>query len=329
MFNDSLPDGWNRLLLDRTLMKNHLNPASLSPLDRLCFVGKHGMSALTYEPATMETHPISQIDLDEIAEEIQTFQDKDEMHYIEDLLTLGGSSAGARPKVLLTLKNNNHWIIKFRSSSDPNDVGSIEYAYHLMAQAAGLNVPTAKLFPSKKGQGFFGTQRFDRLKNTSIHMHTISGLLHADHRVPSLDYETIMKATLHLTQDITECEKQFRACAFNLLSHNRDDHAKNFSLLMDSQGDWRISPAYDLTFSAGPSEEHCSTVMGEGKNPGIDHLLQLASICNIEKNTAIIIIDEVKTAVSQWLSFAKQAQVSTTSKKLIHSTINKIIKENF
>jgi len=137
------------------------------------------------------------------------------------------------------------------------------------------------------------------------------------------DYPLAMKATMHLTRDMRECEKQFRQCVFNILSHNRDDHAKNFSLLMDSHGVWRISPAYDLTFSSGPSGEHCSMVMGEGKNPGILHILELAKVSNIKKSDALKIVDEVKSATSNWAAFAKNAGVGQASAHMIGSAIRK------
>lgn len=128
------------------------------------------------------------------------------------------------------------WIIKFRASIDPKDIGPIEYAYHLMAKEAHLDVPEARLFPAKNGPGYFGLKIFDREDGKRLHMHTISGLLHADHRIPNLDYETIIKASLWLTKDIREGEKQFRTAVFNALTHNRDDHAKNFSFLMNETG---------------------------------------------------------------------------------------------
>ncbi len=327
VFNDSLPDGWGRLLLDRALIKHNINPGSLSVLDRLCFVGSNGMGALIYEPEAEQTQAIQHDSLDEIAEEIAEFQEHDNDKYVEDLLNLGGSSAGARPKILMNLEGE-HWLIKFPSSTDPKDIGAIEYAYHLMAKDAGLDVPKAKLFPARKGFGFFGSRRFDKTDNSKVHMHTTSGLLHADHRMPSLDYETIMKATMHLTRNMKECEKQYRGCVFNVISHNRDDHSKNFSFLMDSNGVWCISPSYDLTFSSGPSAEHCSMIMGEGKNPGISQLLELAKISNIKKSEALKIIDEVISSVSKWSTFAKDAGISHASVKLIDSTIAKIIKES-
>lgn len=332
VFNDSLPDGWGRLLLDRQLMKSsNLNPGSLSVLDRLCFVGSHGMGALIYEPEIEAEQTISDFDLDKISDEIKEFQENDNDRFVEDLLNLGGSSAGARPKILMNL-DKEHWIVKFCASNDLRDIGKIEYAYHLMAKEAGLEVPEAKLFPSKKGGvegGFFGSKRFDRVGDESIHMHSMSGLLHADHRVPSLDYETMMKATMYLTRDIKQCEKLLRQCAFNILSHNRDDHVKNFSFLMDQKGNWRLSPAYDLTFSSGPNGEHCSSIMGEGKNPGVNHLLELAKITNIEKSVASQIIDEVKAAVNKWSDFAKELEISVTSSKLVETSIRRIIKDRF
>jgi serine/threonine-protein kinase HipA len=325
VFNDSLPDGWGRLLLDRKLMNAGLNPATLSPLDRLCFVGTLGMGALSYEPENPSAISHITNDLDEIDSEIQATLDENDA-YVEDLLVLGGSSAGARPKVLLNIEGMD-WLIKFRSQLDPKDISAIEYAYHLMAIDAGLIVPEAKLFPSRKGLGFFGVKRFDRNGDSRIHMHTIAGLLHADHREPSLDYESIMKATLYLTKDIRQCEIQFRNAVFNVLSHNRDDHSKNFSFLMDAQGNWTVSPAYDLTFSSGPSGEHSTMIMGEGKSPTKAHLLKLAGTCNIKQDKVLEIIHQVLSATEKWDTFASAVGVSKLQIKNIGEALRMIRKK--
>lgn len=325
VFNDSLPDGWGRLLLDRKLMNAGLNPGTLSPLDRLCFVGTLGMGALSYEPENPSAISHITNDLDEIDSEIQATLDENDA-YVEDLLVLGGSSAGARPKVLLNIEGAD-WLIKFRSQLDPKDISAIEYAYHLMAIDAGLIVPEAKLFPSRKGLGFFGVKRFDRNGDSCIHMHTIAGLLHADHREPSLDYESIMKATLYLTKDIRQCEIQFRNAVFNVLSHNRDDHSKNFSFLMDSQGNWTVSPAYDLTFSSGPAGEHSTMIMGEGKNPTKKHLLKLAGTVGIKQDKALEIIDQVFAATQKWDTFASAVGVSKLQIKNIGEALRTIRKK--
>lgn len=322
VFNDSLPDGWGKLLLDRQLMRLGLNPETLSPLDRLCFVGSRGMGALSYEPENPHSVTNLPTDLDEIHHGIQeTLVENDT--YVEDLLALGGSSAGARPKVLLRI-DDEEWLIKFRSSFDPKDISAIEYAYHCMAIEAGLDVPKAHIFPSRKSIGFFGVKRFDLDKHQRIHMHTVAGLLHADHREPVLDYETIMKATLYLTRDVRQCEVQFRNAVFNVLSHNRDDHSKNFSFLMDTNGTWRVSPAYDLTFSSGPSGEHSTMMMGEGKDPSRKHLLGLASVGNIKKEKASEIIDQVLEVTQKWHDYASRAGVSKLQTQNIKEALNRI-----
>lgn len=325
VFNDSLPDGWGRLLLDRKLMRLGYHQGSFSPLDRLCFIGSHGMGALSYEPENPVSFAPLLTDLDEIDREIQATLKQENDKYIDDLFALGGSSAGARPKILLQ-RDNENWLIKFRSSLDPKDISAIEYAYHLMAVEAALNVPKAKLFPSKKGLGFFGVTRFDRQHDQRLHMHTIAGLLHADHREPSLDYETIMKTTLYLTRDVQQCETQFRNAVFNVLSHNRDDHSKNFSFLMDHQGAWTVSPAYDLTFSFGPAGEHSTMIMGEGKNPTTNHLLKLAAVGTIDKNKALEIIEQVCEAIQKWNTFAETAGVSKLQTKNIGNALERIAK---
>ena len=305
-------------------MNAGFNPGTLSPLDRLCFVGSNGMGALSYKPENPNTALNLPHDLDEIYSEIQATLDENDL-YVDDLLILGGSSAGARPKVLLHIDGED-WLIKFRSNLDPKDISTIEYAYHLMAKEAKLIVPEAKLFPSRKGLGFFGVKRFDRSGEERIHMHTIAGLFHADHREHSLDYDNIMKATLYLTKDIRQCEIQFRNAVFNSLSHNRDDHSKNFSFLMDQQGNWTVSPAYDLTFSFGPAGEHSTMIMGEGKSPTKKHLLNLATTYNIKQDKAVDIINQVLAATEKWDAFAREAGVSEVQTKNIGEALRAIRK---
>ncbi|MES2214773.1 MAG: type II toxin-antitoxin system HipA family toxin [Pseudomonadota bacterium] len=324
VFNDSLPDGWGRLLLDRKLMNAGFNPGTLSPLNRLCFVGNNGMGALSYEPTNHHAALSSPKCLDEIDMEVQATLDENDT-YVDDLLILGGSSAGARPKVLLHIDGED-WLIKFRSNLDPKDISIIEYAYHLMAKEAGLILPKARLFASRTGLGFFGVKRFDRSGDKRIHTHTIAGLLHADHREPSLDYESIMKATLYLTKDIRQCELQFRNAVFNVLSHNRDDHSKNFSFLMDTEGNWTVSPAYDLTFSSGPTGEHSTMIMGEGKNPTKEDLLKLASTCSIKKDKALEIIHQVLITIQKWHEFANNTGVSRLQTKNIGDSLSAVQK---
>lgn len=335
LFNDSLPDGWGRLLLDRHMRSLGIAPENLTTLDRLACVGQHGMGALIYKP----DHSIDKIsskalDLDRLAEKSRAVLDGTSKTVIDELLSLNGSSAGARPKIMVGVSKDkkhiihgvdnipdgyDHWIIKFTSSTDPNDNGAIEYAYSLMARAAGIDMPETHLFPAAKGPGYFGVKRFDRNGNNRIHVHTVSGLLHTDHRLPLLDYESILKTTMVLTKSMPEVEAFFRLAAFNVFSRNRDDHAKNFSFLMNPNGIWHTAPAYDLTFSSGPGGEHSTTIMGEGKNPGQSHLQMLGKKLGIKKTDDII--NQVQEAISHWKKFASIANVIKGSRDLIAKNI--------
>ncbi|MGC9200070.1 MAG: HipA domain-containing protein [Acidobacteriaceae bacterium] len=146
-------------------------------------------------------------------------------------------------------------------------------------------------------------------------MHSLSGLIHVDHRTPSLDYDLLLSVTMRLTRDVEEVEKMFRLACFNVLAHNRDDHAKNFSFLLNARSKWVFAPAYDLVFSYRPGSEQSTLVMGEGKNPGVEELLRLGKQHRI-KNAASI-VDSVQTAVKRWKSLADEAGVPVKSRNQI------------
>jgi serine/threonine-protein kinase HipA len=146
-------------------------------------------------------------------------------------------------------------------------------------------------------------------------------LLHTDFRIPSLDYEDLITLTGALTKDVREVEKIYRLAVFNVLSHNRDDHAKNFSFLMDATGEWKLSPAYDLTFSSGPRGQQSMLVMGEGQSPTTDHLVRLGTVANLSQKKINEIIERTKEALSQWESLAKQFGVLSANIKLITSRL--------
>jgi len=331
LFNDSLPDGWGRLLMDRHLMRLGVNPHSLSPLDRLAYVGSHAMGALSYEPEQEVENSINTIVLDDLAKSSAEILEGSSEALLDELLTLNGSSAGARPKVLVQISDDkkqiihgrqelregfSHWMVKFASSMDSPEIGAIEYAYSLMAKEAGLDMPQTALLEGKKGR-YFAIKRFDRVGDKRVHMHSVAGITHSDFRFPTLDYNDLLALTLHLTKNVQEVEKVFRLACFNLFTHNRDDHAKNFSFVMDEKGVWSFSPVYDITFSHGIEGGHSTLYLGEGKNPTHEHLLELAKKHGIKKGN--VIIDEVQEAVSLWSSFAKEAKVS---KKSWHSIAN-------
>lgn len=340
VFHDSLPDGWGRLILDRALREKNISPESLTALDRLAHVGRFGMGALVYEPDYKETtEPKNTLNLDTLATQAQEVLQGTADIVLEELVALNGSSAGARPKAMIGVNADRsqivhgvydlpddfeHWLVKFPNTTDGPDCGAIEYVYAQMAKEAGVNMMETHLFPSKKSPGYFGTKRFDRLKNTRLHLHTAAGLLHSNFRQPALDYTDLIKLTLFMTRDMSEAEKMFRIAVFNVLSHNRDDHGKNFSFLMNENGQWSLSPAYDLIYSAGPGGEQSTMVAGEGRNPGQAHLLELAKTVSLSAKKAKEVIDQCRAALNQWEALAKAAGVS----KNRISEIGKILSQN-
>ena len=338
VFNDSLPDGWGRLLFDRFVRSQGIAPADLTALDRLAHVGAGGMGALVYEPdySSKEGSEARAINLDKLAGQAQEVLEGSAENVLQELLALNGSSAGARPKALVGVdksrKNLSHgvrrpgtgyepWLVKFANTQDGPDAGAIEYVYALMAREAGIHMPDVHLFAAQKGAGYFAVKRFDRDGAQRFHMHTAAGLLHSDPRAPSLDYEDLVALTGLLTRDVREVEKMFRLAVFNVMAHNRDDHARNFSFLMDEQGDWKLSPAYDLTFSSGPRGEQSAMVMGEGKNPGTEHLVKLGLEANLPKARINEIIEQTKAALVQWQKTAKAYGVSASNIELVDAKL--------
>lgn len=336
VFNDSLPDGWGRLLFDRMLRSERISPSDISPLVRLAYVGLHGMGALIYEPDQSPDSSNEMIDLDVLATQTEDVLQGDSEEVIAELLALNGSSAGARPKALIgvdaerknisygaNLLNDGYepWMVKFPNSLDGKDSGAIEYVYALMAVDAGINMPEVHLFPSQNGNGYFAVKRFDREGNKRFHMHTASGLVYSNFRFPSLDYEDLLSLTAVLTKDIREVEKMFRLAVFNVMAHNRDDHAKNFSFLMNEFGEWKLSPAYDLTFSSGPGGEQSTMVMGEGRNITAKHLIKLGTEAKLSKEFIENVIEQTASAISKWSNLSKDFGVSKSNRELINRLI--------
>lgn len=336
LFNDSLPDGWGRLLLDRSIRQQGMLPGQFSPLDRLAHVGNKGMGALVYEPDQGTDEVCEHIDLDVLASHAQDVLNGEAGDVLEELLALNGSSAGARPKAVIAVdaarKNIVHgtdtlqagfepWLVKFPNSADGPDTGAIEYVYALMAKDAGLDMTQTHLFSAQTGAGYFATKRFDRNAEQRVHVHSACGLLHSDFRAPSLDYEDLIALTGMLTRDVREVAKMFQLAVFNVLAHNRDDHSKNFSFLMNEAGEWRLSPAYDLTFSSGPRGEQSTMVMGEGKNPGAEHLIKLGLDAKLGQELINTIIDRTKYALGQWRVLARKYGVSQANIELIDNKI--------
>jgi len=324
VFSDSIPDGWGKLLLDRKLLSLGINLNDISPLDRLAYLDNNAVGAISYQPEfENDYNDLHQVDLDVISNEIETVFSGTSEDVIEELFQLGGSSGGARPKILVGFNPKTdeliygksdlpdgfeHWIIKFPSSNDLKDIALIEFIYNQMAATAGIEVNQFRLFKSKKGNYFFGSKRFDRNHNKKLHLHSVCGLLHDNFRMSSLDYGHIMDCAFTLEKDFNAYAKVLRLASFNVLAHNRDDHSKNFSFLMDKNGNWKFAPAYDLTFSNSSFGFHNTTVAGESKNPTFEHLK--------DKNPNPI-FEEVKSSISEFNSLGKNIGITKDSMKLI------------
>ena len=302
VFNDSLPDGWGRLLVDRLLLKNKINPVEIDNLNRLAVVQESGMGALTYKPEHRFQTENDVSNLDILAQECSKILESQNSDNLDELFQLGGSSGGARPKILTSIDNED-WIIKFPSSIDPKNIGEKEYQYSLCAKDCGINMTETKLLPSEICSGYFGIKRFDRKNGKKVHMVSASGLLETSHRLPNLDYNLLMKLTLELTRNYEDIEQLFRLMCFNVFAHNRDDHSKNFSFMYDNnKKEWHLSPAYDLTYSSSFNGEHATTINGEGKNPNLDDILAVAKNIGLNeksaKNIALDIQEKCKNLVN-------------------------------
>ncbi len=295
VFSDSLPDGWGRLLVDRLLTNEKLNPAEVDSLNRLAIVASTGMGALTYYPENKISMCVEGLSLDRIASECQKMFETETSEELDALFQLGGSSGGARPKVFYQI-DGEEWIVKFPSSMDVKNIGEQEYRYSQCAKQCGIDMPETRLLPSNTSTGYFAVKRFDREQGERIHMISVSALLETSHRIPNLDYNTLMQLTMKLTGDYGEIEKMYRLMCFNVFAHNRDDHSKNFSFLY-RQGRWQLSPAYDLTYSSSIGGEHATTVNGNGRNPGMEEILAVAEQIKFDTRRAKTIAEDIQEIV--------------------------------
>ena len=334
VFSDSIPDGWGKLLLDRKLQSLGVSLNEVSSLDRLRYLDSNSMGAISYEPESEIQTSNIKVDLDLISNEVESILKGNSKDVIDELFQLGGSSGGARPKILVGYNsltdeiisglsilpdNFEHWIIKFPSSNDLLDSGLIEFTYNEMARNCGIEVNDFKLFKTTKGNYLFGSKRFDRVKNEKLHLHSVAGLLHDNFRLSTIDYGHIMDCAFKLENNFNAYEKILRLATFNVLAHNRDDHSKNFSFLLDKDRNWKFSPAYDLTFSQSSFGFHSTSVAGESKNPTVKNLNTLAYDFGLKNNNKII--DEVKNSISNFKNLANNYEISNDSINLISKSL--------
>ena len=337
LISDCLPDGWGLLLMDKLFRKKGLSIAEISPLDRLAFLGDRAMGALSFEPHTEDKFEVNQLSLVQIAEDIQETISGKGSEVLPQLALMGGSPHGARPKVLVNFdpkdehiyfRENSQgepWLIKFQAQGEHKEVCALEDLYADMARDSSLTISETKYFDVTKNLSAFGTKRFDRQKSLRIPIHSLAGVLDANFRIPSsVDYLSFLQVTRLMTNSEAEVAKAFRQCVFNLIFNNRDDHSKNFSFILGENHRWKLAPAYDLTFCVGPGGEHQMDIMGEGKHPGSEHLMELGTKAGLDKKICRAIMDEI---IDCAINFKHRAKDRPIRKKTIDE-IDKIILEN-
>ena len=345
---DSIPDGWGRLVQDRAFLAQGVPRERVRVIDRLSALGAAGMGALSFSPIRQleedtTTADIWPLDLQALAAQAARVYEGSAEELLPGMRLGGGSPGGARPKVLAGLRISDDtidlivgvtpgivtgrlpalpadyvpYLIKFGAGEDTLtfglDIGAAEEAYARMARLAGLEMPTTHLLTAKDGHRHFAIERFDRHGpggRERLHMHTLGGLLHASHRAPSLDYDALLGATFALTRDHAQLKEAFRRAVFNVFAFNRDDHARNFSFLMDRTGSWRLAPAYDLTYNTGINGYHSTSIAGESLNPTVEHLRTVATTRDLPATDTREVIDQVADAVGHWQAIAKELEIA-------------------
>ena len=301
VFEDSLPGGYGEYLLRKVLGKSGVNYGALTPVQRLSLVGSSGMGALCYEPETKMPQSDWNGSFDEMQQmALEVLSEKSD-DKADVLFYRSGNSGGVRPKCIFT-DAEGHWLVKFRHTYDPKNIGEIEFKYNQVARQCGIIVPDFKLIEGK----YFASRRFDierlrvgasaRMDGLRLHVVTASGLLNEPITPPKMDYHSLLQLTGYLTQSPTEVEQQFRRMVFNVYARNHDDHARNFSFIC-RDGQWKLAPAYDLT-NDDTLGEHASTVNFNGL-PTDEDMITVGTNIRITRSRCLEIIEEVREGTNE------------------------------
>ena len=349
LFGDSLPDGWGSLLQDRVFRQHGILPAQITAMDRLAFVGASGMGGLSFSPTSeYQLASTGDIDLAKLGLEAQAFFDGQTEEVLADLVA-AGSSGGARPKAQFYISpdepdrcrtvarpGDEAWLVKFTSRNLPlgHEEGLCEAVYLRLAGKLGLEPPEWRLFEAPEQSGaraWLGVKRFDWVSHPQkagrLHMHSACGLLDADFRTPSLDYEDLLKASRHLCRSPAVGKLQFRRAMFNLFACNQDDHSKNWAFLQDDAGEWVPAPFYDVTFSPHPYQEHATAYAGFGKNPPLKAIQGLAARAGYAKwELARKDIDGIVDALADFAAVARDFGVDRGTAELIGRQLDELRK---
>lgn len=316
---DSLPDGWGMLLMDRLFKRRGLNAARIGPLERLAYIGKTAMGAMSFEPVAPEgQEPQAHIPLELLAAEIHEVLKGDGGEFLQTLLLVGGSPQGARPKALVYRDSGTGafttaakpgfeaWLIKFPAKNEHPEVCAIEMVYAECLRMCGICTPDTQHFELPNGLAAFASKRFDRMYGQRVPMQSLAAFTGADYKSPgALDYVNFLRATQMCTNDVREKAIAFERAVFNVAFNNRDDHPKNFAYVMSLSGMWQLAPAYDVTFCEGPGGYHQMDVMGEALDIGRGAMLRLADEAEVSMEAAAGIIETICSVASQFATLAQ------------------------
>lgn len=355
LFTDSLPDGWGLLLQDRIFRQHGILPAQITAMDRLAFVGSRGMGALAFTPeSAYQVSAVDDVDLATLGMEAQALFDGQTDDVLAELVATG-SSGGARPKAQLFISpddptqcrttakpDDEAWLVKFTSQNLAlgHEEGVCEAAYLRLAEMANLQPPEWRLLNAPRQSGanaWLAVRRFDWVENAGLpsrkpgrlHMHSACGLLDADFRTPSLDYEDLIKASRQLCKSPVVGQLQFRRAMFNLFACNHDDHSKNWAFLQSDNGQWQPAPFYDATYSPHPFNEHATAFLGYGKKPPLKAVQKLAGNAGFANwAQAQQQIHGIVEALSNFADIAKDCGVQKTTIAAISKALESHRKEN-
>lgn len=356
LLSDALPDKYGNQLINIWLAQNGRMENSMNPVEQLCFIGKRGMGALEFEPTIIDKKQNSfSIEMDSLVGAAQTMLakrdgfranlDGDEKKALQDILTIGTSAGGARPKAVIAYNDTTgevrsgqsdapdgfeHWLLKLDGVSDSqfgesSGWGRVEYAYYLMALECGIEMSKSRLL-EENNRAHFMTKRFDReANNIKHHVQTFCGIQHYDYNnMHAYSYEQLFQTMRMLRLSYPEAEQMFRRMVFNVLATNCDDHTKNFSFMMKQGKQWELSPAYDICYSYDPNNiwvsQQTLSVNGKRMNITKEDLLTVAKANSIKKGAQII--EQINTVVGKWNDFALKAELREGLRAMINGNLH-------
>jgi serine/threonine-protein kinase HipA len=350
MLADSLPDKFGNALIDAWLVAGGRTANSFNPVERLCYIGTRGMGALEFHPTILKAATRSrrlQIeDLVDLANQVLNSReelsgvlagDEGDRDTLEEILRVGTSAGGARAKAILAWNEQTgefrsgqikagegftYWLVKFdgisenrdKELADPQGFGQVEYAFYLLARDAGIDMTECRLH-REGGRAHFMTRRFDRTaKGKKLHMQSLAALRHFDfNSAGAYSYEQAVETIRILRLPLTDIEQQFRRAVFNVMVRNQDDHVKNIAFLMNQNGEWRLSPAFDVSYAYNPrghwTNQHQMTLNGKRDLFQQEDLFAFGQFCDLKKSSIKNIIQEMHEKVVLWRTYAEQAGV--------------------